>query len=94
MKKLAVVGLFTIGCSIPNLSGLHLSDCTKQCNKDSQVCFDAANLAAETCLSNAGANQTEVVNCAEIQIKATEACESTTSDCMSICFKQAEDQLK
>jgi len=82
---LSAVFLLT-SCDIPDVSDIHLSSCIRDCNEDSQACFDETDAALVNCANDS--------ICVADQIHKAQDCLNTTLECVADCVEETEEQLK
>lgn len=78
--------LLVLSCNIPDVSDIHLSSCIRECNTDSQACFDKADAALADCAGESV--------CVALEIQAAQDCLNTTMNCVADCVEETENQLK
>lgn len=86
LALLALMAFLVPACG-PDLSNIDLSGCTKDCNGVAKQCLDDTNKKLDTCAP-------DDVLCQRQALHDSEACLTTCLDCLSVCIKETEDQLK
>jgi hypothetical protein len=81
------ISIFTLISCGPDLDGIQLSECMKNCNTTVKQCLEKSNAHLDSC-------SLDDKECQKFSISETELCLTTCLDCIATCASDVEKQLK
>lgn len=87
IAALALTAALSPSACGPDLKGLNISGCMKDCNTVAKQCLDDSDKKLETCAPDDKVCQLSTIH-------ESEACLTSCLDCIDQCVKAGEDQIK